>query len=74
MSETKFNLLYSLYAFPNVVVPLFGGMLIDTKGPRIALLLTAGFCVIGQMVFAAGGLKNIWLIMLVGRVIFGLGG
>lgn len=49
-------------------------MLIDTKGPRIALLLTAGFCVIGQIIFAAGGLKNMWLLMLAGRVVFGLGG
>lgn len=74
MSETTFNLLYSLYAFPNVVVPLFGGMLIDTKGPRLALLLTAGLCVIGQLIFSVGGLKNIWFVMLAGRVVFGLGG
>lgn len=74
MSETTFNLLYSLYAFPNVIVPLFGGMLIDTKGPRLALLLTAGLCVLGQLIFSVGGLKNIWLVMLAGRVVFGLGG
>lgn len=74
MSETTFNLLYSLYAFPNVVVPLLGGILIDTKGPRLALLLTAGLCVVGQLIFSVGGLKNIWFVMLAGRVVFGLGG
>jgi MFS family permease len=67
-------LLYSLYAFPNVVVPLIGGMLIDSKGPRIALILTATFCVIGQAIFGLGGLKNVWGVMLAGRVVFGLGG
>lgn len=67
-------MLYSLYAFPNVVVPLFGGMLIDTKGPRAALLLTASFCVIGQIIFSLGGFKNIWTVMLIGRIVFGLGG
>lgn len=67
-------MLYSLYAFPNVVVPLFGGMLIDTKGPRIALLLTAGLCVLGHFIFSIGGLKSMWFLMLAGRVVFGLGG
>lgn len=66
--------MYSLYAFPNVVVPLFGGMLIDSKGPRIAMLLTASLCVIGQIIFGIGGFTNVWIVMLCGRFIFGLGG
>lgn len=63
-----------MYAFPNVIVPLLGGMLIDSKGPRIALVLTASLCVLGQTIFSFGGLKNIWGVMLLGRVVFGLGG
>ena len=66
--------MYSLYAFPNVVVPLLGGILIDSKGPRIALLLTSAFCVLGQLIFSFGGLNNIWAVMLVGRAVFGIGG
>lgn len=57
-----------------MVVPLIGGMLIDTKGPRIALILTATLCVIGQTIFGFGGYKNVWAVMLVGRIVFGLGG
>ena len=55
-------------------MPLAGGMLIDSKGPRIVLILTASLCVLGQAVFAFGGFRNIWAVMLIGRVIFGLGG
>lgn len=57
-----------------MVVPLLGGMLIDTKGPRIALILTATLCVIGQVIFGIGGFNNIWAVMLAGRFVFGLGG
>ena len=49
-------------------------MLIDSKGPRIALILTSAFCVIGQIIFGFGGLKNVWAIMLLGRFVFGIGG
>lgn len=74
MTETEFNFLYSLYSLPNIIVPLLGGILIDSKGPRIALILTAGFCVVGQLIFGVGGIKNMWSIMLLGRFVFGIGG
>lgn len=74
MTEPQFNLLYSLYSLPNIVVPLLGGILIDTKGPRIALLLSTFLCVLGHAIFGYGGFTNIWLVMLVGRFVFGLGG
>jgi MFS family permease len=74
MGEAQFNLLYSLYAFPNVIIPLLGGILIDKIGARIVLIITASFCVIGQLVFGFGGLSNSFSIMLMGRIVFGIGG
>ena len=74
MGEATFNLLYSLYALPNIIVPLIGGMLIDTRGPRFTLVLTATICVIGHFVFGIAGYKNIFSLMLIGRLIFGIGG
>jgi MFS family permease len=56
------------------VVPLFGGRAIDWKGPRIVMIITAILCVIGQGIFSVGGLTNIWILMLVGRFVFGIGG
>jgi hypothetical protein len=29
VSEFDYNLLYSVYSLPNIVLPLFGGVLID---------------------------------------------
>ena len=31
-SESKYNLLYSVYSYPNIILPLFGGLLIDKMG------------------------------------------
>lgn len=74
LDEFTFNLLYALYAFPNVVIPLLGGILIDRIGARIVLIIAASFCVLGQMIFGVGGNDNLFSVMLVGRIVFGVGG
>lgn len=74
MGEAQFNLLYALYAFPNIIVPLIGGMLIDKIGARIVLIITCSICVAGQIVYSFGGLENMFSVMLLGRIIFGIGG
>lgn len=74
MGEAQFNLLYSLYAFPNVIVPLIGGMLIDKVGARLVMIVTCSICVLGQAVYSFGGLQNMFTIMLLGRIVFGIGG
>jgi MFS family permease len=48
--------------------------MIDKYGSRIVLIVTAVICVLGHFVFSIGGLENIWAVMLVGRILFGLGG
>jgi len=67
-------LLYSLYAFPNIIIPLLGGVIIDKYGARIALILSAMFCVLGQIIWGFGGYQNTFYVMLIGRVVFGIGG
>jgi MFS family permease len=74
LSKSEFNLLYSLYAFPNIIIPLLGGIVIDKYGARIALMISAMFCVLGQLVWGFGGYNNTFAVMLVGRVVFGIGG
>ena len=67
-------MLYSLYAFPNIIIPLLGGMLIDRIGARWVLIIAASFCVVGHFIFGFGGMQNVFAIMLAGRVVFGIGG
>jgi len=39
LSETQYNALYSIYSFPNMVLPLFGGICMDKIGIRSGLLI-----------------------------------
>ena len=80
-SEVKYNQLYSIYSYPNIILPLFGGMLIDKIGIRPSLIFFTCFLVIGQGVFMYAGFMestdmsdNVpYYITLAGRVIFGIG-
>ena len=74
MNSLEYNLLYSVYSFPNFILPLFGGYLIDFMGIRIGIALFSFLILLGQCVFAlAVDLRN-YPLALVGRFIFGLGG
>ena len=57
-----------------MIIPLLGGILIDKIGARWVLIITASFCVLGHFIFGFGGYQNTFSIMLVGRVVFGIGG
>ena len=57
-----------------MVLPIFGGVLLDTIGLRTGLLLFCGVAVVGQGVFMAGGFMSDFNVMIVGRTIFGMGG
>jgi len=57
-----------------VIVPLFGGLMLDNLGVRRSLMIFSSILTIGQLVFCIGGYLNNYWVMVVGRVIFGLGG
>jgi MFS family permease len=67
--------LYSVYSWPNTVLAIFGGLLIDKfLGLRkaMALFVTLVFC--GSVVFFFGVLTKQYALLIMGRVVFGLGG
>ncbi|KAF9908469.1 hypothetical protein BX616_000148 [Lobosporangium transversale] len=68
------NLLYSAYSLPNIVLPVLGGYLIDRlSASRMLVLFSLCIC-LGQSIFAIGvSVKSIW-VMVLGRLIFGIGG
>ncbi|KAG0304303.1 hypothetical protein BGZ98_005684 [Dissophora globulifera] len=67
------NLLYSVYSFPNVVLPLLGGLLIDRLSASRMLILFSLCVFVGQGIFAIGvTVKSIW-VMVLGRFVFGVG-
>ena len=50
VSVTKYALLYSLYSWPNVILSVFGGYLLDrVLGVRLGTLIFSGFVCLGQV-------------------------
>ncbi|XP_055593267.1 major facilitator superfamily domain-containing protein 1-like [Uranotaenia lowii] len=74
LSTTQFVWLYSIYSWPNVILCFIGGFLIDRVfGIRLGTIIYMFILLIGQLIFATGGLlKSFWL-MILGRFLFGIG-
>lgn len=69
-SDSNIGLLNAIYSFPNIIMVLIGGLLIDRIGTKTSVLIFTAFIMIGSIVTAITG--SIWL-MAAGRLIFGLG-
>ncbi|KAM9970074.1 hypothetical protein ACTFIW_008007 [Dictyostelium discoideum] len=75
VDNVKWNLLYSVYSFPNMIIVFFGGYFIDNVfGLKKGAIIFCCLVMAGQIIFSvSSNLKLFWL-ALVGRTIFGLGG
>jgi len=73
LSNLKFNMLYSIYSLPNIILPFFGGMLIDKIGVRVSILIFSTILILGQGIVVIGGYSLSYYTMLIGRGIFGMG-
>ena len=73
VSETKYSLLYSLYAAPNMVLPLVCGYFLDKIGTYNGLVLCGLFVASGQSIVTYGAYVSSFNVILAGRVVFALG-
>lgn len=67
------NVLYSVYSLPNIILPWFGGYLIDSFGTKRLLVVLSGLVCAGQVLFSMGVQGKIGWLMIFGRVLFGAG-
>jgi len=74
LTNVQFNMLYSVYSFPNIILPFFGGIIIDKLGARIAIASFAAIIIIGQSIVTFGVAQKSFALMVIGRTVFGLGG
>ncbi|KAF0698573.1 Aste57867_10803 [Aphanomyces stellatus] len=72
--EVYFNLFYTVYSIPNVLLPFIGGILCDRWGSRSMLFVLTSVVLVGQTVFAFGCSVESMALMLMGRMTFGLAG
>eukprot|EP00584_Thalassiosira_punctigera_P022751 CAMPEP_0172574812 /NCGR_PEP_ID=MMETSP1067-20121228/136891_1 /TAXON_ID=265564 ORGANISM="Thalassiosira punctigera, Strain Tpunct2005C2" /NCGR_SAMPLE_ID=MMETSP1067 /ASSEMBLY_ACC=CAM_ASM_000444 /LENGTH=682 /DNA_ID=CAMNT_0013367447 /DNA_START=617 /DNA_END=2668 /DNA_ORIENTATION=- len=71
--EMRFNLLYTVYSVPNVVLPLFGGNVVDRIGAPVCLAAFASTVCAGAAILSMGVANKSWEVMYLGRFVFGLG-
>lgn len=74
LTSTQFTLIYSIYSWPNVILCFLGGFLIDRLfGIRLGTIIYMLILLVGQLIFASGGMLGTFWLMIVGRFIFGIG-
>jgi hypothetical protein len=47
INTSTFALLYSVYSYPNTVLPIFGGLFLDIIGLRLGILVFSGILTLG---------------------------
>ena len=69
-SDSNIGLLQAIYSFPNLIMVLIGGYLVDRIGARRAILLFGSTCLVGAVITVLSGQLAL---MATGRLIFGIG-
>ena len=69
-SDSEIGLLNAIYSFPNIIMVLVGGLIIDKIGTRKSVFIFTLLITLGAVVTAFN--STLWL-MATGRLIFGLG-
>ena len=69
-TDTQIGTLNAIYSFPNIVMVLVGGVIVDRFGTRLSTLAFALICLAGAIVTA---MSPLFPVMAAGRLIFGLG-
>ena len=75
LTTSQFSSLYSCYSWPNLVLPVIGGFLIDSVfGLRLGTIIFSVFILLGQILLGVGALNNSLWFMGMARFCFGVGG
>ena len=69
-TDTQIGTLNAIYSFPNIIMVLIGGIIVDRFGTRRATLCFTGICTLGALMTAA---SPSFPVMAAGRLVFGLG-
>ena len=74
LSNVQYNLLYSIYAFPNMILPAISGVLSDKIGYDWLVIFFFGLMVLAQGIFVFGCyLSGSFAVLLTARLVFGIG-
>ncbi len=69
-TDTQIGALNAIYSFPNIVMVLVGGVIVDRFGTRLSALIFSVICALGAILTA---MSPLFPVMAAGRLLFGLG-
>lgn len=69
-SDSNIGMLNAIYSFPNILMVLVGGLIIDRIGTKTSVLIFTGLIMLGAIITAITG--NLF-VMAAGRLVFGIG-
>ena len=70
LSSTQLGTLNAIYSFPNIIMVLIGGIIVDRIGTRASTFVFTAICLVGAVITA---MTPNFVVMATGRLIFGLG-
>ena len=73
INNSKYNLLYSIFSIPNIIIPFISSFIIIKIGDRLSIIILSMLLIIGQSIILVGGINRIFSFMLLGRIFFGIG-
>lgn len=65
--------MFSAYGLPNTVLPILSGYILDKVGIRTGTVIFTLIAVAGQGIFTAGGYYYSFSLMVLGRLLLGIG-
>ena len=74
LEDFQYNLIFSIFSIPNIVIPCAGGVIISTLGLRLSYNLFSILIILGMGITTVGAARSDFVLMLFGRFIFALGG
>ncbi len=69
LSYKEYNLLFTIYSLPNVLMSILGGILIDRIGTRLVLLFFISLLWLSHVVVLAGFYLELFWLVLLGRFV-----
>ena len=74
IDATQYNLLFSAFIWPNIILCLIGGIVIDRfLGLSRGFILVTLLSLLGEIIFVVGAFVDNFVVMLIGRFILGSG-
>ena len=66
-------MLSSADSVPNIIIPMFAGLLIDKIGTNLSLIMFIGTLCIGEFFYALSSIYKFYIMAVIGRAVYGIG-